>query len=144
MALSEIDKDRLAEWHREITRRIVAGEDEAFPGTPPVTDEELRAALCSLTDEEAAYVRSLAAAAAASARERLGLVTERLDRQPPADDPVLRRIDESGIADEEEDRSTKRTRIASPSSSIACSTGTWKVTRCYGVVGVRRRRRSRS
>ena len=103
MALSEIDKDRLAEWHREITRRMVAGDDERFPGTPPVTDEELRAAWYSLTDEEVAYVKTLVAARADSLRERLELVTERLDRHIPADDPVIRRIDELGIADEPEE-----------------------------------------
>jgi hypothetical protein len=85
MALSEMDKDRLTEWHREITRRMVAGEDEAFPGIPPVTDEELREASRSLTDEEAAYVKALAAASAASAKERRGLVTERLSRHNPAE-----------------------------------------------------------
>ena len=104
--LTEDHKDRLAAHarrvHNEYEYRIVP--DPAHPGTRPASDEELAAAMYGgLNAEEVEYVRSLSASKAAQLAEALeayqAYVEEKYPDGEPDDDPVIKRIDDSGIAD---------------------------------------------
>jgi hypothetical protein len=98
--LTEEHKNRLAAHWRRVSEEYPTIRDPAYPGTRLYSPDEAAAGLWDgLNEEEVEYVQSLCLQAAEHAAEQLAAVETRVGDLDPADDPVIKRIDDLGTAD---------------------------------------------